>query len=168
MHEHERHCSCLSRPLTVASASGYLDSDLTAHVGIKSTRRATSRPDSRARSHSPGSGLPVIDLRMLPIHTNYTIPQASVRCGVQFPTAPEIPPCASSLELASTAGFVRSLLLLVQCPRTESLGTQSQVPPAVHRRRALSPGRTRVSFFARRSCRPDRSLSRNFSFHCSG
>ena len=50
---------------------------------------------------------------MLPIHTNYTIPQASVRRGVQFPTAPEIPPCASSLELASTAGFVRSLLLLV-------------------------------------------------------
>lgn len=41
MHEHERHCSCLSRPLTVASASGYL----TAHVGIKSTRRATSRPE---------------------------------------------------------------------------------------------------------------------------
>jgi hypothetical protein len=32
---------------------------------------------------------------------------------VQFPTAPEIPPCASSLELASTVGFVRSLLLLV-------------------------------------------------------
>ena len=48
--------------------------------------------------------------------TQYTIPQASVRRGVQlFPTAtaPEIPPCTSSLELASTAGFVRSLLLLV-------------------------------------------------------
>lgn len=74
---------------------------------------AASDEQARARSHSPGSGLPVIDLRMLPIHTNYTIPQASVRRGVQFPTAPEIPPCASSLELASTAGFVRSLLLLV-------------------------------------------------------